>query len=269
MPKQMNTAMKTTSMRWLLLLAITPLLTACFEDPKLFPCEAGDGVKTTETRAVAGFTEMIIDIPADIYLHQDTAYFLTIEAQENLMDWINTDVSGSVLEIRNERCFRQVKTIRIDVYLPELSLLEINGSSDVYGQDAFATNQLTLAVNGSGSIDLEADADEVDLDITGSGDIRLATITDYLNSRIRGSGDVVLSGATDVFDLKIEASGSVEAFPFQTNETYIIISGSGDAEVAADSILDVTINGSGDVYYQGNPFLDVKINGSGEVINAN
>lgn len=245
-------------------------LTGCWEDPKLFPCETGSGAITTESRTVSGFTRLIIDVPADVYLHRDSSFALEIKAQESLLEWIDTDVTGDLLEIRNDRCFTNTKTIRIDIYLPSIEGIEVVGSGDVYGMDAFASaTSLVLEIRGSGSIDLEAGASEVSVDITGSGDATLNLDTDLLTSKITGSGDLFLDGDATVHSIKVEGSGEVQAFDLITSETEIVISGSGDVEVYADSLLDVRIVGSGDVYYKGTPSLNVNISGSGEVINVN
>ncbi|MDP5168833.1 MAG: DUF2807 domain-containing protein [Bacteroidia bacterium] len=255
--------------KFILAAASMAMLTGCWEDPKLFPCENGSGVITTETRTLDAFTQLIVDIPADIYLHRDTAFSLDIEAQESLLEWIDTDVSGNVLEIRNDRCFRNHKTIRIDVYLPEFDYLEVVGSGDVYGVDMFTNTKLDMEIKGSGSIQLDATADQITLKITGSGDADLNLTTDYLNSKITGSGDLVTEGSATVHDARIEGSGSLEAFDLTTDETDINISGSGDAEVFVNTQLTVKIVGSGDVFYKGTPAIDVNVSGSGEVVNVN
>lgn len=252
------------------MMALMLSLTGCWEDPKLFPCESGSGVIETESRSVSDFTKITVDIPADVYLHRDTAFALEIEAQESLLEWIDTDVSGNVLEIRNDRCFRNPKTIRIDVYLPEVDMIEVVGSGDVYGLDSFATaSDLDLQVRGSGSIDFTGSATEVEIEIVGSGDAILNIDAERMETRITGSGDLIGLGTLDYHDVRIEGSGALEAYDLITEETDIRISGSGDAEVYADSLLKVEIRGSGDVFYQGTPLLDVDIDGSGDVINGN
>lgn len=261
--------MNTRTLKLTLFSMVVLGLSGCFEDPKLFPCENGSGEVVTETRTVADFSKLTIDIPADIYLHRDTAFGVEIEAQTSLMEWIDTEVSGNMLEIRNDRCFRGIKTIRIDVFMPEVDYIEVVGSGDVYGQDAFSGTDLELDIMGSGSIELAASASDVTLNILGSGDAILDLVAESLSSRITGSGDLISQGELDVHDIVIEGSGAVSSFDLITNETSILISGSGDAEVYADSLLDVRINGSGDVFYKGIPVLDVSVNGSGEVVNRN
>ncbi len=248
---------------------LVPALIGCVEDPKQFPCERGSGVVTTETRIVSGFTKIVFDVPADLYLHRDTSFALSIQAEESMMEWIETTVSGNVLEIRNERCFRGHKTIRIDLYLPEFDYLEVVGSGDVYGESTFNTTALELLIKGSGSIRLDAVADDVTLEITGSGDAEMDLVTEHLHSRITGSGDLYLSGTSTGHDIRVEGSGNVEGFDLATSETAVKISGSGNAELQVESLLKVQIAGSGDVRYKGTPLLDVNISGSGKVVNDN
>ena len=239
------------------------------EGPLAFPCEAGEGNRVTESRSPRNFSKIILDLPGDVYVYKDTGFFLNITAQQNIIDQIQTDVTGDILEITSDNCFRSHKTIEIEVGLPDLAMLEVMGSGDFYGEDPFSSQKLELSVRGSGSIELQADANEAFLDIQGSGDIHLTTQVRNLDTHVFGSGDVYLTGNANFHNVDLEASGNLNAFDLISQQTDVRIAGSGSSEVSVDSLLNVKIRGSGNVVYKGNPALNVDITGTGEVISAN
>ena len=226
-------------------------------------------MRVTEIREPGDFQRISLDMVADVYLHQDSAYSLEITAQENLMGEIQTDVSGETLEIRNTRCIRQAKTIRIDLYLPSFEGLEIKGSGDVYGLDAFSSDRLDIWVRGSGGIELTATAAQTSVEMEGSGNVVLDLDTDELQSSVLGSGDLHLHGSAGQHFSEVNGSGDIKAFELETQSTELTLRGSGNGEVQADSSLHVLIRGSGSVYYKGQPSLSIEVTGSGKIQDAN
>ncbi|MEO0472932.1 MAG: head GIN domain-containing protein [Bacteroidota bacterium] len=254
----------------LALLAIVLLNTAC--DPEVAtPCVDGVGERITDRRAMeAPFSNLILEAPVDVYLHNSTGdAYAEITAQQNVIGEITTNVENGTLVISNANCLESFKTVRIDLYLQSLSSLEINNSGDVYSETPFeAKEPLNLLVNGSGAVELIANAPSVNIMISGSGDVVLETETESISSSIMSSGNLRLDGVANTHTLKVEGSGNTRAFGLATAETFIQIDGSGDAEIEASDLLDVVIRGTGNVYYKGKPALNVDISGEGQIISV-
>lgn len=244
------------------------LVTGC-DAPSILPCENGDGARISETRAQTDFDHVRLDIPGDVYITHGQDFKIEITAQQNIADEIETEVLGSTLSISNARCIRSYKTIRVDITMPEILGLEVDGSGDIYVLDQFNSNSLDLYVKGSGSIDMLGDAQKVHLEVDGAGDISLDTQAEEIETRIKGSGDILLSGSADVHDIDMEGSGNLEAFDLISEDCDIRIAGSGDADVQVTTSLKVKIRGSGDVRYKGTPTVDADITGSGQLESVN
>ena len=220
---------KSTQLLFLIIIGIAVISSSC-EAPKAFPCEKGVGERVTETLTLDPFDKIILDAPADVYISEGQYLNVEITAQENVLETIETMVTGDILEIRNERCIRQSKTIEVNITLPAVSLIEVKGSGDVYGLDRFTTDNIDLVVSGSGSIEWLADANSVNTEIRGSGDIVLDADVAELYSKLFGSGDLGLSGDADLHNIDLDGTGSVNGFEMQTLETFINIAGSGNCE---------------------------------------
>lgn len=88
---------------------------------------------------------------------------------------------------------------------------------------------------------------------------------DSLEVIISGSGDVELAGRVRKQTILISGSGNYSAKDFRSTQCVIEITGSGNAVVNVTDSLNVIISGSGNVSYIGNPSVNKDISGSGDV----
>ncbi len=221
-----------------------------------------------ETSMIEGLN---LEIPATVYLSKGEGQSIRIDAQQNILDNIETYVNNEVVTIKFDKNVGRHEDIYIYITLAHLKQLTISGSGNISSDSEFTTeDKLMISISGSGNIDVSADASEVDIDISGSGDIKLKTFTQKLSGNISGSGDIFLIGeSTGSAWYNTSGSGNIKTFDFESKYCSVRTAGSGNAKVFAAETLDVEIAGSGDVYYKGNPEIDVNIAGSGNVISAN
>ena len=213
-----------------------------------FTAILGSGNVVSESRNVSGFTEVALEGIGDLSIQQTGSESLTIEAEDNIIPKIKTEVKDNRLTIGIEpnTSIQATKPITYKLTVKDLNALELSGSGRI---DAQNINTNNLAVTNRGSGDVAAS----DVDIN---DLKIAQ---------RGSGEVKMSGKADAQDVNISGSGSYQAENLQSKEAKIVANGSGEATIAASDRLDVRINGSGSVEYIGNPTITQRINGSGEV----
>ena len=247
--------------------------------------------QSREVRNVDNFTRISFGFPGKLYLKQGSPQKVELEGDRELLEEIETEVSGGRLKIGKEGKwfdwdFNDEK-ITVYITVPNIEGVSVSGSGDIIGQSKMRTNDLELKVSGSGSMSLDVEANgDVEADVSGSGEMELkghfesfesdvsgsgrvvlsATIDNTADFSISGSGKIQASGSADMVKTNISGSGKVLAADLETNRCYIRISGSGDVEINVRNELDANISGSGSVSYRGNP---KKVNshaaGSGKV----
>lgn len=191
----------------------------------------GVGSPITEEIILDDFDGFIINSSIDVTLRQGPEQRVFVTAQPNLIDLINTNI------VRGEWTIDFVENVRgngrtaIEITIPDIRTIKIDGSGDVVGLN----------------------------------DMDLSTLDIWID----GSGDIELFGTVDKQFIKIDGSGDIENFDLLSNETEIEIDGSGDVDVTANKYLDVSIDGSGDVSFKGNPRIRLSDDGSGDLIDAN
>jgi hypothetical protein len=221
-----------------------------FGDEDFFGCIKGDGDLRTEEFHLPTITGVKLSGIGEVIIRHGDTQKIIVETDDNLLDYLETDINGGVWDIEFERCIRNVTRLTVYITVPEIEKLIISGSGSIIGEDAFVGDELEATVSGSGNIDF---------DFTGN----------IVEASISGSGHIDLFGSADFMDVNISGSGDVRAFDLFTQECDVHNSASGDARVNVEDFLKVRISGSGDVLYIGNPTLDIDISGSGSVIDRN
>lgn len=244
-----------------------------------------------EVRNVASFTKISFGFPGKLYLKQGSPQKVELQGDEDVLEEVETEVSGGRLRIGKDGSWFDwnFKDDDIIVYItvPDIEGVSVSGSGDIIGQSQIRTNDVALNVSGSGSMTLDVIANgDVEADVSGSGNMKLkgrfesfesdvsgsgrvelsATIENTADFGISGSGKILASGSADVVKTNISGSGKVLAADLQTNRCDVRISGSGDVEINVKNELDARISGSGSVSYRGDPKkVNANSSGSGNV----
>jgi hypothetical protein len=235
----------------LLSAAIAMVISSCyFDDDDFFGCVRGNGDVVSEEFFLPDINGVKLTGIGDVIIRHGDEQSIIVETDENLMQYIDTDVNGGVWEIDFDRCVRNVTRLDVYITIPEVRKLIITGSGTISGEDVFTGDELDASISGSGRIDFAFTGNAVDASVSGSGSIEL-------------------EGDAEFMDVNISGSGDVHAFDLIVQECDVHISGSGDVRTYVEDFLKVRISGSGDVLYKGYPELDIDITGSGSVINRN
>lgn len=212
----------------------------------------GDGDLTTIKRSHQDFKGVKTAGAFDLYVTQGTTYEVKIEAEENLLKYIVTEVNDNVLVVKVKKGInlRPRKDIKLFVTAPVFRELSIAGSGNIVADDDLRSNET------------------VSFSIAGSGDISVSSIhAPRVKVKIAGSGNVTMNGETRTAEYRIAGSGDIKCADLKAENAEVHIAGSGGVWLYASQSLDVHISGGGDVYYKGNP-VNVKkhIAGSGNLV---
>lgn len=209
----------------------------------------GDGNRVTVTRSVGEFGGVEVRGGIDVVLATGDTYGIRIEADQNLIDFIEVNNDGGTVEVstRDGYNLRSEKGIRVFATAPVFESVSVSGSGDIRSEGKVSNSKaLALEIKGSGNIQIAVDAPRVATEISGSGSAKL-------------------EGNTREFEAEINGSGDVHAFNLLSENARVDIAGSGNAEVFASKQLTVEIKGAGDVAYKGTGTVNQKIMGSGNV----
>ena len=211
----------------------------------------GNGKMTTITRTTADYDGVECAGSFDYILVEGTEGNITIEGEENLIEYIITEIQNGalVVKVKNDVNLKtsRNKSIKITIPFKEIENVSLAGSGDLWNDNVLAS-------------------DNLDISLTGSGDIILNIKASKTKASITGSGDVTLKGSTHNLEASVTGSGDFHGFDLEVNDTDVSVTGSGDAKVVCNENLKARVTGSGDIMYKGNPKTeDTKVAGSGSI----
>jgi len=235
-------------------------------------CINGNGILASEERSVSGFNGIENSTSANVHFTMSEEYSVQVEADANILQYINTSVSSGILEIniRGTRCIRPDRIPVVYVSGPEVSEMFLSGSGDMFA-DTLGGADLDIANSGSGNIIINyAQTSDTEISNSGSGNISLQGLySDEAVINITGSGDIILEGELVAASINSTGSGNFNGSNLSCDFCNTLISGSGNVFVYVEDELVANLTGSGNLYYAGYPDIYENITGSGRIININ
>jgi hypothetical protein len=209
----------------------------------------GSGTAASEVRQVAEFDAIELNGSVALKVRQGATRSVRVEADDNVLPVIETEVSGSTLKVgpRRNTNLRPRRPIVVTVEVPQLKSIDAAGAGDVQ-VDGMKVPSFALDLSGSGQSRLKG---------MDCGELRIG---------ISGSGDVEAQGHAASLAISIAGSGDVKASALRSDDVRVRVAGSGNAAVHASKSLDVSIAGSGDVTYGGDATkIKTSVAGSGHI----
>jgi Putative auto-transporter adhesin, head GIN domain len=190
--------------------------------------DEGSGVPATATRHVKPFSAVELAGSNDVAVHVGAEQSVAVSGDDNLLEFVTTEVRGAQLVIANSTSFSTAEPMRVDVTVPTLDAITLSGSGRLT-VDGIDTGLLTVTLGGSGVVYAQGRADRVEATLTGSGDLELQHV--------------------------------------QARDAYAVVSGSGPIWIYATRSVDARVPGTGAVIYSGDPpRVTRNVSGTGAVV---
>ncbi|SEA61194.1 head GIN domain-containing protein [Bizionia paragorgiae] len=211
----------------------------------------GNGTMATITRSTSNYDGIRCAGSWDFILVKGKEGTITIEGEENLLEYIITEVNGNDLIIKTENNVNLKtsynKTITITIPFESIDKVALSGSGNVTSTHTIRSKAFETKLSGSGDIVLDVETSDLE-----------ATVT--------GSGDVTLSGRTITFEASVTGSGDIHAYKLNASNADVKVTGSGDLELHCTNSITAKVTGSGSIIYKGNPSAkNNKVTGSGSI----
>jgi len=195
-------------------------------------CHIGRGVKgsgtlKTEKRNLPAFKGIETTGAYEVEVMCQKPASFEIEADDNILPLIRTDVRDGVLYVTSEKSYNPSRAVTLRISLPELTAVSSRGAGEVTIQDAQSDD---LKIESMGAASIKA-----------AGKVKNATISS--------------SGA-----------GDIDANRLQAEKARVTVAGAASVSVYATEQLDVSVSGVGSVTYGGNPkTVNKSVSGIGSV----
>jgi hypothetical protein len=198
------------------------------------PTVYGDKNVVKKERNPGTFTGVSTSSAIDVILTQGDNISVVLEADENLHEYIKTEVKDGTLRVYPDANIRGAAMRKVHVTMKEVNYVSSSSAGDVYGQTPVKTERLKLSASSAGDIKLEVYAQTIDANIS-------------------SSGDVTLSGEADKLEADLSSAGDLNAFNLKLKEADVSVSSAGSADIYVTEKLLARASSAGDVNYKGDP----------------
>lgn len=209
----------------------------------------GSGHVITENRTASGFNSVDVSGAIDVYVRQDPATSVKVEADDNILEYIEVHTEGSTLEIYTENNIRLRPSNKIKVYIsnPDYKEIHVSGASSVRCE-----NEITSA-------------DVLHVDLSGASEGRLELNAPKVSVTLTGASNASIKGKTKDFEGSASGASEIRGFDLLSENADVDASGASHIEIYASVKIDGQSSGASSVNYKGNAQSSVEKSGASSV----
>jgi len=188
----------------------------------------------TQNRSVTAFHAIKVSGGIDVELLQGKELKLQVEADENLVPLIRTEVKDGVLTIYHKENIRNAKMMKIHLTFQDIDAITASGGCDIVSRQKLGFASLKT-------------------DLSGGCDIKLDFKAAKLNCVISGGCDAVFTGEAENCSINASGGCDVKASQLYLKNCTVDASGATDIEINVKGELMMKASGASDITYYGNP----------------
>ena len=171
---------------WITKIIIT-VITALFFSSCHFDYNSikGSGTVTTENRIISEkFTGVDVSSAIEVTIEQADKTEVIVEADDNLLNTIKTEVKNGKLVISNESYVNIRNGVRkVTVTMPTIDYLESSSASSITSRNTIKGNQLFIKTSSAGSAKLDIEMETVTSKSSSGSSIELKGLAMQLDSQ--------------------------------------------------------------------------------------
>ena len=187
---------------------------------------SGSGKRELQKRQVASFSSISSEGAFTIEVTCQKDQSLEVEGDDNLLEYVTTEVSSNILRLKNTRNYSTSEPVKFRISVPNLE---------------------GLSVNGAGHVDIKGmNNDKFEIDTN-------------------GAATIVVAGTTKLIDVGANGAGKIDAENLHAARGVVESKGVVRVDLDVTNQLDVTVSGPSTVTYKGDPVVNKTIHGPGKV----
>lgn len=210
------------------------------------PGEKGNGTVVSENRKITeDFTEVTVSEGLRVYVSQADDFNIEVEADENIIDLIATDIKNGRLHVHARENIGNA-TKKIYVSLPEITALKSSSGSQLRSEGIVKSDKLEVDGSSGALIQLELTANDLEIDASSGANLSI-------------------SGEADHAEVDVSSGGNINAKELLTQRCNADASSGGNLKIQVSESLTADANTGGNIGYSGEPKVQKKKSFSGSV----
>ncbi len=218
----------------LLFVFLVASLSSCHFDLNIGQ-ETGNGNVVTEERSVgADFSVVRGTSGIDVYLTEGSENKVVVEADENLQNLIEINISNGKLTVRSSKNIGRAKAKKVHITYVSLTGVEASSGADVIVNSVIKGEDISLDASSGADLEAEVFAKNLHLETSSGADIRV-------------------SGKASTLDAKASSGSNLNAKTLQVLTCSAKASSGADITVNVKDNINAKASSGGDIKYYGDP----------------
>lgn len=201
--------------KWVVIILTAVLITSCqFEINGLKSVDGNQIVKTESREVTEKFTSVEAKTGLEVEIIQGNPADISVIADENLHEFIQTEILDGVLIIKTDRSIRKSASKKVIVTMEKIERLETSSGASLKSKTTLRGNQLNLDLSSGSRMDLEVEFDEITAETSSGSSINLAGKA--LNARLDSSSGSSIHAEdfkSNVVRAESSSGSSITVFP--------------------------------------------------------
>ena len=217
----------------------------------------GSGTPGEEVRSFDGLRGVHLATIGELRVELGDRDELTIRADDNLLEYFETEVRDGVLriDVRDGTSLHTNTDVVYHLVIRKLEAVRASSSGDILVKRIDAP-EVNIVLSSSGDIFVRrCKGERVHLALSSSGDLEIQTVdARKLTAKLSSSGDAELQGGRiEEQEVALSSSGDYDAARVENRSATVRVSSSGDARVWTTERLRAATSSSGSIFFRGNP----------------
>ena len=191
---------------------------------------------TTEERTIGTYEKLSVYDAFDVSVTYGSATSkITVEANDNLMKYIITELDGDYLVIKldSKISVKSSATLKINITVPKLTEIKASGASSVEFLSELSTSNLNLNLSGASAL---------------KGDVNLTSC----NFNLSGASQIDVAGSINTAIIELSGASSIGNYNCSIDNLSIDLSGASSGSLTLNEIINIDASGASSLNYKGN-----------------
>lgn len=207
--------------------------TSCFVDG--FTGIRGNRNVVSEERSInENFDAIKVQQGINLYLTQGNKTELSVEADENIIDLLKTEVKNNELKVYFDKNVYKAKARNVFLTTNEIEQIRTSSGAYVKSENTLQVNNLILDSSSGSSIKVYVSANEIE-------------------SSTSSGADIDIYGKADKISARASSGSSIDADELKAIDGYAKASSGADINLNISGNLTAKASSGGDIDYEGNP----------------
>ncbi len=239
----------TTIVRIAIALLMSIFLSSCGFDIQIGDFgtgKKGNGKIVTDSRKITeDFTKVSASEGLIVYVTQADEFSIEVEADDNVIDLIATDIKNGKLRIHaSENIGNATKNIYVS--LPKVTALASSSGAHLKSKNTIKASELEVDGSSGAVLEIEVVSNEIDIDAASGANLRVAGT----------SGEAIID---------VSSGGNINAKDLLTQNCNADASSGGNVKIQVSRSLVADASSGGNISYSGDPTVETKKSVSGSV----